>query len=105
MFYIILGHSHVSGHRDDAITPKPMPGRRRTHVTIDGLESQHLMSSHQVIFAMRYVGLLSLLGLRNMKLGCFTIHYYRQKALMISFYMIIQPFVHLEHTIAESVVK
>ncbi|MFH4977665.1 hypothetical protein AB6A40_004374 [Gnathostoma spinigerum] len=40
-------HIHSHGHSHQKKDPQPQTGRRRTHATIDGLESQHLMSSHQ----------------------------------------------------------
>uniref|UniRef100_A0A914S710 Uncharacterized protein n=1 Tax=Parascaris equorum TaxID=6256 RepID=A0A914S710_PAREQ len=39
-------HSHADSQQDTPL--KPRSARRQTHVTIDGFESQHLMSSHQV---------------------------------------------------------
>ncbi|VDM42181.1 unnamed protein product [Toxocara canis] len=46
---MFMFHSHSHAHADnERDTPsKPRSARRQTHVTIDGLESQHLMSSHQ----------------------------------------------------------
>uniref|UniRef100_F1KXQ6 Zinc transporter 1 n=1 Tax=Ascaris suum TaxID=6253 RepID=F1KXQ6_ASCSU len=38
-------HSHADSQQDAPL--KPRSARRQTHVTIDGFESQHLMSSHQ----------------------------------------------------------
>uniref|UniRef100_A0A915Q286 Cation efflux protein cytoplasmic domain-containing protein n=1 Tax=Setaria digitata TaxID=48799 RepID=A0A915Q286_9BILA len=41
------GHAHEQGESGGDAQAQPQVGRRQTHVTIDGNESQHLMSSHQ----------------------------------------------------------
>ncbi|VDK18163.1 unnamed protein product [Anisakis simplex] len=49
--YSHSGHSHSHGKENgkaDVPASDSLSGRRQTHVTIDGFESQHLMSSHQV---------------------------------------------------------
>ncbi|VDO40167.1 unnamed protein product [Onchocerca flexuosa] len=47
MFMFHTGHAHEHGESGRDAQALSQVGRRQTHVTIDGNESQHLMSSHQ----------------------------------------------------------
>ncbi|VDN00049.1 unnamed protein product, partial [Thelazia callipaeda] len=45
--FMFHSHAHDHGDQDVSVQLQTQPGKRQTHVTIDGNESQHLMSSHQ----------------------------------------------------------
>uniref|UniRef100_A0A1I7V762 Cation efflux family protein n=1 Tax=Loa loa TaxID=7209 RepID=A0A1I7V762_LOALO len=45
--FMFHSHAHEHGESGKDSQAQPQLGRRQTHVTIDGNESQHLMSSHQ----------------------------------------------------------
>ncbi|VDM12141.1 unnamed protein product [Wuchereria bancrofti] len=45
--FMFHSHAHDHGESGKDAQAQPQVGRRQTHVTIDGNESQHLMSSHQ----------------------------------------------------------
>ncbi|VBB32502.1 unnamed protein product, partial [Acanthocheilonema viteae] len=45
--FMFHSHAHEHGENGKHVQAQAQVGRRQTHVTIDGNESQHLMSSHQ----------------------------------------------------------